>query len=109
MSQVPDGCLLLQAGKQLEWLTGGAITAGFHEVVVSEDTLRAVAQAKERGAPLWRISSTLFAHVNSDRTLAPLAPFASEEAERKYPPTLAGKQSEEELLAIALHNQSVRA
>eukprot|EP00026_Physarum_polycephalum_P009311 Phypoly_transcript_09430.p1 GENE.Phypoly_transcript_09430~~Phypoly_transcript_09430.p1 ORF type:complete len:350 (+),score=80.57 Phypoly_transcript_09430:101-1150(+) len=107
--KVPDGCLLLQAGKQLEWLTGGAITAGFHEVVVCEDTLRAVEQAKARGAPLWRISSTLFAHVNSDRTLAPLAPFASEEAERKYPPTLAGKQSEDELLAIALKNQSVRA
>lgn len=107
--KVPDGCLLLQAGKQLEWLTGGTITAGFHEVVVCDDTLRAVENARARNAPLWRISSTLFAHVNSDRTLAPLAPFASEEAEKKYPPTLAGKQSEEELLAIALHNQSVSA
>lgn len=74
-----------------------------------EDTQRAVAAAKERNAPLWRISSTLFAHVNSDRTLAPLAPFASEEAEKKYPPTLAGKQSEDELLAIALKNQSTTA
>jgi isopenicillin N synthase-like dioxygenase len=107
--KVPDGCLHLQAGKQLEWLTGGSITAGFHEVVVCEDTLRVAEAARARGAPLWRVSSTLFAHVNSDRTLAPLAPFASEEAERKYPPTLAGKQSEDELLAIALHNQSVRA
>ena len=29
---IPEGCLLLQAGKQLEWLTGGHIRAGFHEV-----------------------------------------------------------------------------
>lgn len=27
-----DGCLLLQAGKQMEWLTGGHVQAGMHEV-----------------------------------------------------------------------------
>lgn len=101
--RVPDGCLLLQAGKQLEWLTAGDINAGFHEVVVCEDTLKAVEKAKEKNAPLWRISSTCFAHVNSDRTLEPLSPYKPNE---KYPPTLAGKQSEDELLAIALHNKS---
>lgn len=30
--KIPDGCLLLQAGKQLEWLTGGYVRAGMHEV-----------------------------------------------------------------------------
>lgn len=30
--KIPDGCLLIQAGKQMEWLTGGYIKAGFHEV-----------------------------------------------------------------------------
>ena len=30
--RVPEGCLLLQAGKQLEWLTGGHVHAGMHEV-----------------------------------------------------------------------------
>ena len=30
--RIPDGCLLIQAGKQMEWLTGGHIRAGFHEV-----------------------------------------------------------------------------
>lgn len=30
--RVPSGCLLVQAGKQLEWLTGGAVKAGVHEV-----------------------------------------------------------------------------
>jgi len=100
--KVPDNCLLLQAGKQLEWLTGGAITAGFHEVVVCDDTLKAVERAQATGTRLWRVSSTLFAHVNSDRTLAPLTPFASTEAMNIYHPTLAGKQSEDELKAIAL-------
>ena len=29
---IPEGCLLLQAGKQFEWLTGGYVQAGMHEV-----------------------------------------------------------------------------
>eukprot|EP00882_Tetradesmus_deserticola_P029312 GHRQ01032823.1.p1 GENE.GHRQ01032823.1~~GHRQ01032823.1.p1 ORF type:complete len:134 (+),score=65.02 GHRQ01032823.1:733-1134(+) len=29
---IPPGCLLCQAGKQLEWLTGGHVRAGMHEV-----------------------------------------------------------------------------
>ena len=29
---VPPGCLFLQAGRQMEWLTGGAIVGGMHEV-----------------------------------------------------------------------------
>lgn len=37
--KVPDGCLLLQAGKQLEWLTGGIIKAGWHEVVVGDASM----------------------------------------------------------------------
>ena len=31
---IPRGCLLLQAGKQLEWLTSGHIKAGMHEARV---------------------------------------------------------------------------
>lgn len=33
---VPEGHLLLQAGKQFEWLTGGYINCGFHEVIYTE-------------------------------------------------------------------------
>lgn len=29
----------MQAGKQLEWMTGGYIKAGFHEVVCTQATL----------------------------------------------------------------------
>ncbi|CEP00972.1 hypothetical protein PBRA_008284 [Plasmodiophora brassicae] len=46
MVRVPPNCLLLQAGKQFEWLTGGEVLAGFHEVVVCDATLDAVAAAK---------------------------------------------------------------
>ena len=34
--------LLVQAGKQLEHLTGGLIKAGYHEVVVNESTLTVI-------------------------------------------------------------------
>jgi 2OG-Fe(II) oxygenase superfamily len=34
--------LLVQAGKQLEHLTGGLIKAGYHEVVVNESTLAVI-------------------------------------------------------------------
>jgi len=37
--RIRDGCLLVQAGKQFEWLTGGAVKAGFHEVVVTDETV----------------------------------------------------------------------
>eukprot|EP00762_Andalucia_godoyi_P006724 ANDGO_06205.mRNA.1 hypothetical protein DFA_10003 len=100
--RVPSGCLLVQAGKQAEWLTGGYVMAGFHEVVVTEDTLAAWERAKQEGRSEWRVSSTLFSHIASDVTLQPVGPFATEEALAKYPPTDAGKQVADELQAINL-------
>lgn len=38
--RAPRGCLVVQAGKQLEHLTAGYVQAGFHEVVVSDATVR---------------------------------------------------------------------
>ena len=35
----PGNYLLVQAGKQLEHITGGLVKAGYHEVVVNDDTL----------------------------------------------------------------------
>jgi len=100
--RVPDGCLLLQAGKQIEWLTGGHIHAGYHEVVVNENTLQALEKAKEKNRPLWRISSTLFLHIASDQTLQPLSPFSNPQSLEKYPPTLAGDYVSAELGVIKL-------
>jgi isopenicillin N synthase-like dioxygenase len=33
--RIPQGCLLIQAGAQMEWLTGGAVKAGYHEVRIA--------------------------------------------------------------------------
>jgi hypothetical protein len=95
--KIPDGCLLVQAAKQLEHITGGAIVAGFHEVVVVEDTLKSIEKQKERGRPLWRISSTLFFHLASDHILEPIAHFKNEESLAKYPPLYVGEQVQREL------------
>ncbi|CAH0493464.1 unnamed protein product [Peronospora farinosa] len=102
--KVPDGCLLVQAGKQMEYLTGGYVQAGFHEVVVADTTLETIAQRKNAGKSLWRVSSTLFSHTASDKTLEPLGHFATPEAVEKYPPILAGDQVLEELSQIELGN-----
>jgi len=109
MVKVPPGCLLLQAGKQFEWLTGGHVLAGFHEVVVVKETQAAIAKAREEKKSLWRVSSTLFGHIASDQILEPLGKFAkgknkAETAEiaTKYPPTKAGNQVQLELNAIKL-------
>ncbi|KAG5919916.1 hypothetical protein E4U42_006383 [Claviceps africana] len=115
----PGRHLLVQAGKQLEHLTGGLIKAGYHEVVVTEQTLGAVAARAARfpDRPLVRISSTLFWHLSSDFDLAPVPELAEraarlrEEQRRlgrdegeavEYAPIKVGHQVENELKHIAL-------
>jgi len=100
--KMPKGCLLLQAGKQLEWLTAGHVLAGFHEVVVSDATISAIKRAKEEKRSLWRVSSTLFSHVASDNHLTPVGHFKSSPNASKYPKITAGQQVSEELAAIKL-------
>jgi len=105
--RVPKQCLLLQAGKQFEWLTGGYVLAGFHEVVVSEATVKAMDEARKAGRSLWRVSSTLFGHIASDNVLEPLGQFATKDALAQYPPTKAGKQVQDELDAIKLGRDEI--
>ncbi|KAJ8324044.1 hypothetical protein O5D80_007261 [Batrachochytrium dendrobatidis] len=100
--KIPDGSLLVQAGKQMEWITGGHIKAGYHEVVVVPSTLDAIKRQREAGRPLWRISSTLFFHLASDQTLEPLTPFRNEVSIKKYPSMLTGEQVQLELGLISL-------
>lgn len=100
--RVPDGCLLLQAGMQFEYVTAGYVLAGFHEVVVNENTIKAIEKAKEEGRCLWRISSTLFSHLNSDSIMEPLAHFKNEKDADKYPPIQTGEFVTRELRAINL-------
>lgn len=100
--KVPLGCLLIQSGKQLEWLTGGDCLAGMHEVVVTKRTLEAIELARKQSRSLWRVSSTLFAHIASDATLIPLGHFAESPEASKYPAILAGEYVEKELSVINL-------
>lgn len=127
--KVRDGCLLVQAGKQFEWLTGGHVKAGFHEVVVVPETLTVcycclpythlvghafcfpfshvcnvqdMDRQRQQGRPLWRISSTLFSHIASDQVLQPLGKFKASPFVANYPQIQAGKQVEEELKFISL-------
>ncbi|UNI22342.1 hypothetical protein JDV02_008238 [Purpureocillium takamizusanense] len=115
----PGNYLLVQAGKQLEYATGGLIKAGFHEVTVNEKTVETIEKRKRDfpDRPLVRISSTLFWHLNSDFDLAPVPALAEraqqvrdeqaklgrdEGAAASYPPIKVGHQVEGELRHIAL-------
>lgn len=105
---VPDGCLLVQAGKQLEYLTGGYILAGFHEVVITSETVECIQKERANQKSLFRVSSTLFAHTASDEMLCNLLlPNATttnttEDNIMYYPPVLAGDQVRQELKDIQL-------
>ena len=118
--KIPKGnYLLVQAGKQIEYITGGLIKAGYHEVVVNEKTLATIDQRKKDfpDRPLIRISSTLFWHLNSDFDLVPVETLREqardimrqqkivgrdEGKEEDYPEIKVGKQVENELKHIAL-------
>ncbi|TFL03547.1 hypothetical protein BDV98DRAFT_564389 [Pterulicium gracile] len=111
--------LLVQAGKQLEHLTGGLIKAGFHEVVVNDATVEVINKRKESFAdrPLVRISSTFFWHLSSDFDLSPIPELAQraqalhidqaklgvkEAIPAVYEPMKVGRQVQNELKHIAL-------
>ncbi|GJQ09030.1 hypothetical protein GpartN1_g5334.t1 [Galdieria partita] len=98
--KVPDGCLLVQVGAQLEYLTAGYLEKGFHEVVITEELKQ---KAKQGNQSHWRVSSTLFVHVEADAILEPLGHFQHLElAKQNYVPTEAGAQVAQELYAIQL-------
>lgn len=105
--KMPPGHILIQVGQQLEWITGGLLTAGMHEVVVTKEALA----ARQKSDNPWRISSPCFMHFASENTLT-ILPEArvrlnltdQEWAERlrHYPPMLVREQVERELYEIGL-------
>jgi len=94
--KVPDGCLLLQAGIQFEYLTGGEVLCGFHEVVYTHDVYEQIQKIKEENKGknesdrkiLWRISSTLFSQIRQNVVLEPLEKFRNPSSIKKYPKIL---------------------
>ncbi len=101
-AKVPPGCILFQAGQQLEYVTGGVVLCGLHEVVAVDTALPKIRAELAEGRVPWRISSTLFATTSSDATLKPLGSFATDEALQAYPDILAGDQVAKELKTIEL-------
>lgn len=101
---VPKGCLLIQAGKQLEWLTGGSLAAGMHEVVCSTKTIKGAENALANGKSSWRVSSTLFSHIASDQVLRPVQNFEKWPGwdKSKYEDIPAGQMVSQELSLIKL-------
>ncbi|KAL0425581.1 UNVERIFIED_CONTAM: hypothetical protein Sradi_1092900 [Sesamum radiatum] len=87
---------------EIEWLTAGECIAGMHEVVVTDRTIDAIKLASEQNRSLWRVSSTLFAHIASDAVLKPLSHFADSPLASKYPAMCAGEFVEQELAVINL-------
>ncbi len=110
--KVPDGCLLIQAGIQLEYLTGGECLAGFHEVIYTQDVYDQIQKIKlenegkseEDKRILWRVSSTLFSQIRQNVLLQPLEKFRNSKTLEKYPPILTKDQVANELKAISLMN-----
>eukprot|EP00258_Populus_trichocarpa_P034810 XP_024450829.1 uncharacterized protein LOC7463867 isoform X2 [Populus trichocarpa] len=88
--------------KQIEWLTAGECMAGMHEVVVTNRTIDAIKLASQQNRSLWRVSSTLFAHIASDAMLKPLGHFVESPLASKYPLMCAGEFVEQELAVINL-------
>ncbi|XP_004511129.1 uncharacterized protein [Cicer arietinum] len=86
--KIPVGCFVIQAGKQLEWLTGGACLATNHDIVVTKTTMDVINKMKERDCSLWRVSSSLYVHALSDAILKPLEPFDKHTVKmaNDYPP-----------------------
>lgn len=94
-----------------EWLTGGYIHAGFHEVCYTEDTKRVrdqkIKEAQETGSSYspWRVSSTLFSHIRYDVDISPLPEIShlhSENAKEKYFKCTSFEKLCEELRLICL-------
>ncbi|KAK0622326.1 hypothetical protein B0T14DRAFT_426094 [Immersiella caudata] len=100
----PGNHLLVQAGKQLEHITGGLIKAGFHEVVVNEATIDVIEKRKEEfpDRPLVRISSTFFWHLSSDYDLVPIESCVEKARELRAEQFNLGRDEGEEVVYEAM-------
>jgi len=109
--KIPQGCLLIQAGISFEYITGGYVLGGFHEVVYTDATKEAVIRRQEKlneegsAKKQWRVSSTMFTHFRNDMNIGPLPELKhlySEEALTKYPNLTAFEILMQELRATGM-------
>lgn len=85
MVQLPEKHVLVQSGRQLEWMTGGYLKAGFHEVIHTQQVEQKKQERLKEGKSSWRVASTLFCHVEGDLSIQPLEKFRSAEVDKLYP------------------------
>ena len=95
---------------QFEYLTGGDVIGGFHEVVYTKEVRELIRKVKVENwkkpeseqKSLWRISSTLFSQIRQNVMLQPLGHFKNDRTMKKYPPILTRDQVSNELKEISL-------
>jgi isopenicillin N synthase-like dioxygenase len=97
--EVPHGCVLIQAGKEAEILTGGYIQAGFHEVIATDEAIAQARTDKAEGRSPIRIAGPLFAQSGPGVVLSPRGRFATDERLGAYPPILSERHQADEIAA----------
>lgn len=102
--RVPAGCLLFQAGAQLEWVTGGKIRAGLHQTAMTHEAVRLMKAIKLMGQSTIRVSSTFFFEANVDKILQVDPHLSYPGAHDRYPPILVGEHSSQVIQAIGLNS-----
>jgi len=55
-------------------------------VIYTEEVKKRMEENKKKGITTWRVSSTLFSHINSDVVLQPVDKFAKAGLADKYKP-----------------------
>lgn len=95
--------LFFQAGRQMQWLTGGVANRVFHEVIAVAENLPQIEEAIAKGEPCIRVAVPLFVHCNTNETIAPDGHFATPEALAEFPPYIQGERTRRGLISRGLH------
>lgn len=90
--RLPSKHLILQCGRQMQWLTGGTAHRVFHEVAVVEASRERIDAAIAKGEPYWRVATPLFLHMNTNETAEPKGRFATPEAIAAFAPYHIGER-----------------
>lgn len=70
---VPEGCILVQSGRQLRHITGGLIPAMYHEVTTTPGMIPYARAELAAGRDPVRVGCPFFVHLRSDVVMTPIA------------------------------------
>ncbi|PIW37050.1 MAG: hypothetical protein COW24_02180 [Candidatus Kerfeldbacteria bacterium CG15_BIG_FIL_POST_REV_8_21_14_020_45_12] len=97
--RVPGNCFLCQAGAEAEYMTGGAIWKGFHEVVALPREIEVARTIRSAGGSPIRVGSHCFSQGRSD-VMQPHPKWRTEQTLAAYPPILASDRQAYEIRLI---------